>query len=161
VPVSRNLGTLTSWNPLGLSRPVTGLLYLLYRTYNQLGNQLLNKDSTPWSSSGTMRPRREELRELARSTAVANLLPSSKFPPPTPKFPSHLYPHTKTQNHSVYTLIGSDKHLTIQTKDERLKLSYLTHLTGIIRLCLWIILKTILNSESNKLCFYLKLQVKI
>jgi hypothetical protein len=25
---SRNLGTLTSWNPLGHSRPVTGLLYL-------------------------------------------------------------------------------------------------------------------------------------
>ena len=28
MPLSRNLGTLTSWNPLGLSRPVTGLLYL-------------------------------------------------------------------------------------------------------------------------------------
>ena len=27
VPLSRNLGTLTSWNPLGLSRPVMGLLY--------------------------------------------------------------------------------------------------------------------------------------
>jgi len=26
VPLSRNLGTLTSWKPLGLSRPVTGLL---------------------------------------------------------------------------------------------------------------------------------------
>jgi len=25
VPLSRNLGTLTSWNPLGLSRPVMGL----------------------------------------------------------------------------------------------------------------------------------------
>jgi hypothetical protein len=25
--LSRNLGTLTSWNPLGHSRPVTGLLY--------------------------------------------------------------------------------------------------------------------------------------
>jgi len=32
VPLSRNLGTLTSWNPLGLSRPIMGLLYftLLY-----------------------------------------------------------------------------------------------------------------------------------
>ena len=30
VPLSRNLGTLTSWNPLGLSRPVTGLIYLSY-----------------------------------------------------------------------------------------------------------------------------------
>jgi len=28
VPLSRNLGTLTSWNPLGPSRPVMGLLYL-------------------------------------------------------------------------------------------------------------------------------------
>jgi len=28
VPLSGNLGTLTSWNPLGLSRPVMGLLYL-------------------------------------------------------------------------------------------------------------------------------------
>ena len=28
MPLSWNLGTLTSWNPLGLSRPVTGLLYL-------------------------------------------------------------------------------------------------------------------------------------
>ena len=29
MPLSRNLGTLTSWNPLGHSRPVTGLIYLL------------------------------------------------------------------------------------------------------------------------------------
>ena len=28
VPLSWNLGTLTSWNPLGHSRPVTGLLFL-------------------------------------------------------------------------------------------------------------------------------------
>jgi hypothetical protein len=27
MPLSRNMGTLTSWNPLGLSRPVTGQLY--------------------------------------------------------------------------------------------------------------------------------------
>jgi len=33
VPLSWNLGNLTSWNPLGLSRPVTGLLYL----YNTTG----------------------------------------------------------------------------------------------------------------------------
>ena len=30
VPLSRNLGTLNSWNPLGHSRPVTGLLYLYF-----------------------------------------------------------------------------------------------------------------------------------
>ena len=30
VPLSWNLGTLTSWNPLGHSRPVTGLIYLYF-----------------------------------------------------------------------------------------------------------------------------------
>jgi len=30
VPLSWNLGTLNSWNPLGHSRPVTGLLYLYH-----------------------------------------------------------------------------------------------------------------------------------
>ena len=30
VPLSRNVGTLTSWKSLGLSRPVMGLLYLFY-----------------------------------------------------------------------------------------------------------------------------------
>jgi len=37
VPLSRNLGTLTFWNPLGHSGPVTGLLYLFYicRTYTE------------------------------------------------------------------------------------------------------------------------------
>jgi len=32
MPLSRNLGTLTSWNPLGLSRPVMGLVYLYIQT---------------------------------------------------------------------------------------------------------------------------------
>jgi len=36
VPLSRNLGTLTFWNPLGLFRPVTGLLYL-YTNYTAVG----------------------------------------------------------------------------------------------------------------------------
>ena len=30
MPLSCNLGALTSWNPLGHSRPVTGLLYLYH-----------------------------------------------------------------------------------------------------------------------------------
>ena len=30
MPLSRNLGTLTSWNPLGLSRPVMGLILFIY-----------------------------------------------------------------------------------------------------------------------------------
>jgi hypothetical protein len=36
VPLSRNLGTLTSWNPLGHSGAVMGLLYL----YSYLGLKL-------------------------------------------------------------------------------------------------------------------------
>jgi hypothetical protein len=32
LPLSRNLGTLTSWNPLGHTRPVMGLLYLYHST---------------------------------------------------------------------------------------------------------------------------------
>jgi hypothetical protein len=37
VPLSRNLGTLTSWNPLGHPRPVMGLLYLyLINTINTI-----------------------------------------------------------------------------------------------------------------------------
>ena len=33
VPLSRNLGTLTSWNPLGLSRSVMRLIYLYVHLY--------------------------------------------------------------------------------------------------------------------------------
>ena len=33
VPLSRNLGTLIFWNPLGDSRPLTGLLYLYFQLY--------------------------------------------------------------------------------------------------------------------------------
>ena len=33
MPLSWNLGTLTSWNPLGHSRPVTGLIYLYLYLY--------------------------------------------------------------------------------------------------------------------------------
>jgi hypothetical protein len=31
--LSKNLGTLTSWNPLVYPRPVTGLLYIIFSTY--------------------------------------------------------------------------------------------------------------------------------
>jgi len=34
VNLVRNLGTLTSWNPLGHSRPVTGLIYLLRKLWH-------------------------------------------------------------------------------------------------------------------------------
>ena len=41
VPLSRNLGTLNSWNTLGSSRPVTGLFYL-YRLHQEHRSQLWN-----------------------------------------------------------------------------------------------------------------------
>jgi hypothetical protein len=41
VPLSCNLETLTSWNPLEYSRPVTGLLYLYLFKYNQTVRCLL------------------------------------------------------------------------------------------------------------------------
>ena len=31
VPLSWNVGTLTSWNPLDHSRPVMGLIYIFYK----------------------------------------------------------------------------------------------------------------------------------
>jgi len=34
--LSRNLGTLTSWNPLGPSEPVTGLLYIYLRISEEI-----------------------------------------------------------------------------------------------------------------------------
>jgi hypothetical protein len=34
--LSRNLGASTYWNPVGLSRPVTGLLYLLIRCIHRI-----------------------------------------------------------------------------------------------------------------------------
>jgi len=42
VPLSRNLGTLTTWNPLGLSRPVMGFLYL----YLYLSDYVQLKDTS-------------------------------------------------------------------------------------------------------------------
>jgi hypothetical protein len=43
VPLSCNLRTLTSWNPLGHSRPVTGLLYLF--TCNTVARKMYNIES--------------------------------------------------------------------------------------------------------------------
>ena len=36
MPLSRNLGTLTSWNPLGLSRPVTEIFFFSLQVVNRL-----------------------------------------------------------------------------------------------------------------------------
>ena len=42
VPLSRNLGTSTSWNPLGPSGPVTGLIYLYVLLYVASGHISVN-----------------------------------------------------------------------------------------------------------------------
>ena len=47
--LSHNLGTLTSWNPLGHSRPVMGLMYL-YKLSHNLGTL------TSWNPLGHSRP---------------------------------------------------------------------------------------------------------
>ena len=41
VPLSRNLGALTSWNPLCLSKPVKGLLYLYLYLFTIIYSTLL------------------------------------------------------------------------------------------------------------------------
>jgi len=47
VPLSRNLGALTFWNPLGLSRPVMGLLYLfLFHKNNNIKDPVVRKSSS-------------------------------------------------------------------------------------------------------------------
>ena len=42
VPLLQNLGNLTSWNPLGLSRPLMGLLYLYIYIYIYIYHNLKN-----------------------------------------------------------------------------------------------------------------------
>jgi len=46
VPLSRNLGTLTFWNALGLSRPVIGLIYLYSSS-----NRTLTSDKCRFSAN--------------------------------------------------------------------------------------------------------------
>ena len=50
INMSHNLGTLTSWNPLGHFRPVTGLLYLFINMSLNLGTL------TSWNPLGHFRP---------------------------------------------------------------------------------------------------------
>jgi len=46
VPLSRNLGNLTSWNPLGLFRHVMGLFYLYYQDTDD--NSSVNLQNFCW-----------------------------------------------------------------------------------------------------------------
>jgi hypothetical protein len=48
MPLSCNLGTLTSWNPLGHSRPVTGLLYLYIYLLLEYGIIRLSRNVGSW-----------------------------------------------------------------------------------------------------------------
>ena len=61
VPLWRNLGNLTSWNPLGLFRPVTGLLYLYH--INFLDNYVSNEMCFFFvhSTATYVRPRKTQL----------------------------------------------------------------------------------------------------
>jgi hypothetical protein len=67
VPLSRNLGTLTSWNPLGHSRPVTGLLYLNF----------LERSGPLQASNGTILPLPFNNNKLSASTTCFDLHVSS------------------------------------------------------------------------------------
>jgi len=50
--LSRNLGTLTSWNPVELSRPVMELSYLLLALYVVFGRIIsILLRNTPWAIS--------------------------------------------------------------------------------------------------------------
>ena len=59
VPLSRNLGALTSWNPLGLSRSVMGLLYL----YLLPPPPLYSKTCGPKHSETSGRRRKKQARQ--------------------------------------------------------------------------------------------------
>ena len=52
MPLSRNLGILTSWNPPGLSKPVMGLLYFFTELYPQLRQYSLLVKGCPVFSKG-------------------------------------------------------------------------------------------------------------
>jgi hypothetical protein len=71
MPLSCNLGTLTSWNPLGHSTPVTGLLYLYY--FRGLGD---TQRQAPELSSGPCLGAKARLLSFNRtqSRAVTGLL---------------------------------------------------------------------------------------
>jgi hypothetical protein len=64
VPLSRNLGSITSWNPLGLPRPVTGLLK------NNTQEHLLSV--SPRLETSNTYPRDCIARHLSHSTVDAN-----------------------------------------------------------------------------------------
>ena len=51
VPLSRNLGILTSWNPLGPSEPVMGLLYLLPQSCANFKNRWSYTSTPPYVPS--------------------------------------------------------------------------------------------------------------
>jgi hypothetical protein len=77
VPLSPNLGTLTSWNPLGLSRPVMGLLYLL--PYS--GRCACWWGQTDGRTSWCHVTRRERcFSDLMPPTTIVQLRSSSKLP---------------------------------------------------------------------------------
>jgi len=74
VPFSRNLGTLTSWNPLGLSRPVTGLLFTKKKetnTRDELVARIMN------STVLIRQERQDDLRRATRTLLLPRGLESA------------------------------------------------------------------------------------
>ena len=89
MPLSRNLGTLTSWNTLGLSRPVMGLIYRFTPCIYCLCNNSLLKNTGPGAnpiccSIGTgflTRGKRPTTKWTTQFFAVPHLRMSGSKPP--------------------------------------------------------------------------------
>ena len=93
VPLSRNLGTLNSWNPLGLSRPVTGLIYLFtLLSLPALSETLWKRTVCHWKLwFETFSQRNKEL--LQEKKINSNVKPDRRIPVlhTTQKFPASRY----------------------------------------------------------------------
>jgi hypothetical protein len=83
---SRNLGTLISWNPLGHSRPVTGLLYLMFinteRMLRVFENRVLRRIFGPKRDEVTADWRKlhnEELNDLYCSPSIVRVIKSRRL----------------------------------------------------------------------------------
>ena len=73
VALSRNLVTLASWNPLGLSRPVMGLLYLLAL---KMQNTLIRDWARCWTNQESWLNCWQGKRQLFSKTSSPDLEPT-------------------------------------------------------------------------------------
>jgi len=82
VPLSWNLGTLTSWNPLGHSRPVTGLLYLYLLLISVRGRH--PQDHSAAGRITSMKNSNENIRNRTCDLLVCSAVPQPTVPPRAP-----------------------------------------------------------------------------